>query len=177
MRSDLSERTGSRALEPRQPDELEAVALALEENPETVVPYTGEILDLRDLRAVAQIMAEAREREREIARFRRNLGLVLRLESRRQGTKTLHLDGVTVEITGGSKPGWDVELLREGLEAAGLPPERMKDLIRETVTYSVSARVAKYLEAANPTYAAVVSRARRDEPEPWRVTVKRGREL
>ena len=162
-------------LDVRRPDELEAIALALKENPETVVPHTGELLDLRDLDAVARTLAEAREHEREIAEFRRNLGLVLRLESRRQGTKTLHLDGCTVEITGGSKPGWDIELLREGLEAAGLPPDRLKELIRETVSYSVSARVAKYLEAANPSYAAVVSRARRDEPEPWRVTVKRGR--
>ena len=157
-------------LETRRPDELEAVALAVEENPETVVPYSGELLDLRDLKAVAQIVVEAREHEKEVAQFRRNLGLVLRLESQRWGTKTLHLDGLTVTIKD-DEPDWDVELLREGLEAAGLPPGRMKELITETVTYKVQARVAKYLET-NPAYAAVISRARRESRNRPQVNVK-----
>jgi hypothetical protein len=96
---------------------------------------------------------------------------VLLEESRRQGTKTLHLPDGTAEVSGGTALEWDIDVLAE-LQAVGLPEDRYGELVVTTVTQKVDARVAKQLEAANPEYAAIIERARRYEPRPWRVSIK-----
>lgn len=78
------------------------------------------------------------------------------LESKRQGSKTLYLDGVKVEVRGGSETVWDVQMLEEGLRYAGLPEDRLREVIKEEVTYSVNAREAKRVAGANEDYASVV---------------------
>lgn len=96
---------------------------------------------------------------------------VLLDESRRQGTKTLHLTHGTAEITGGAALEWDLGTLLD-LKELGLPDDRYDQLVVATTTYKVDARVAKQLEAANPEYAAVIGRARHYVEKPWRVTLK-----
>ena len=100
-------------------------------------------------------------------------GAVLVEESRRLGTKTLHLAQGTAIVSGGpaSELAWDVgELVR--LLALGLPAGRYEELVETIVTYKVNAAAAKQLEAANPEYANVISKARSRVDKSWRVSVR-----
>jgi hypothetical protein len=160
-------------LEPRQADELEAIALRMEEQPLQLLPTTGELVDLRVAGEVARALDEVREGIRRLGELRSLLETVLRLEARRQGTKTLHLaGGLVATVSGGERVEWDIERLAEGLRGAGLPEDRLAQLVVETVEYKVDQRVARQLAAGNPAYAAAIDAARSTAPAPWRVSVK-----
>jgi hypothetical protein len=149
--------------------------LAVREQPMMVLP-TGEQIDLRDPAQVAGGLDQVRDLEQRLRAFRHLLSDVLRLESLRRGTKTLHLDGGwTAVVSGGSRPEYDTELLAERLQAAGLPNDRLDDLIQTVVTYKVNAQVARQLAAANPAYKAALQEARTEAPAAWRVSVERRR--
>jgi hypothetical protein len=162
----------SEQLERRPPDELEQVAQQVDAEPQLVLPVTGEIVDLREPGQVARALDDVRDLVRKLGELRALLETVLRLEARRQGTKTLHLGAVKAEVTGGERPEWDVPALVDGLRAAGLPEERLRELVTATVAYKVNARVATSVAASNPAYAEVIANARSTVPAPWRVTVK-----
>jgi hypothetical protein len=139
--------------------------------PENILDVrTGELLPATPNNAVELLFA-AREMRAKMMGLIKDCEAVLLDESRRQGTKTLHLPGGTAEITGGHALEWDLGTLLDLLEL-GLPEERYNDLVVATTTYKVDARVAKQLEAANPAYAEVIGRARSTVEKPWRVSVK-----
>jgi hypothetical protein len=131
---------------------------------------TGEIVPATPSKAV-ELLGVARTMRAQILDLVKDCEAVLLEESRRQGTKTLHLPNGTAEVSGGTALEWDIDVLAE-LQAVGLPEDRYGELVVTTVTQKVDARVAKQLEAANPEYAAIIERARRYEPRPWRVSIK-----
>lgn len=152
--------------------ELAEVELRVQEQPEVPNPVTGELVDLRDLTAVAGAVEQVRDAERMLYLFRRDvLTAAVRLHSQRQGTKTLHAGTVDLVLGGGTKIEWDGEGLVGGLLAAGLPQERIDELVKWEP--KVNARVAAQLAAANPAYAEAIDAARTIEPASWYVTVKR----
>ena len=131
---------------------------------------TGEVLPATPTNAV-NVLVAAREMRVKMSVLIKDCEAVLLEESRRQGSKTLHLDGATATVTGGSDLEWDVDVLAE-LRAAGLPEARWDELYVATVTYRVDARVALQLEKANPVYGAIIERARSRVEKAWRVNVK-----
>lgn len=139
---------------------------------ELVIPWTGEIVDLGEPAQVARVLETVRALKRDLDEARALLEDVLRSESERQGTRTLHLGTLDAVISGGERVEYDeLELARE-LRAAGLPEERLAELIVETVTYKVDQRVARSVAASNPVYAAAIERCRRVVPAAWRVAIK-----
>jgi hypothetical protein len=141
---------------------------------ELLIPLTGELVPLNDPHRCAQALDQVRNLKHQLDDARAVLEDVLRLESERQGSKTLHLDGLDAVITGGWKTEYDEQELMAELRAVGMPEDRLRELVKETVTYRVDQRVAKSVAAANPAYAAVLERWRRTVPTPWRVTIERG---
>ncbi|HKE79031.1 MAG TPA: hypothetical protein VKB54_06970 [Solirubrobacteraceae bacterium] len=135
-----------------------------------VVPVTGELVPADDPAAIARALDQLASWQRALADFRRALTGLLVEEAQRQGTKTLHLQGAEVTLTGGSKRTWDVDRLLEELAAAGLPHDRLVDLVKWTPR--VNASVARQLRAANPEYARILDDAQSEEPAPWRATVE-----
>lgn len=131
---------------------------------------TGELVPATPSKAV-ELLYAARELRAKMLGLVKDCEAVLLEESRRQGTKTLHLPEGTAEISGGSALEWDLGTLMDLLEV-GLPQERYDELVIATTTYKVDARVAKQLESANPAYAEVIGRARSYVEKPWRVSVK-----
>jgi hypothetical protein len=131
---------------------------------------SGELVEATPARAAEFIIA-AREMRNRLLNVVKDCEAVLLDESRRQGTKTLRLAEGVATITGGSEWDWDIDRLTE-LLVYGLPAERFSELVVETVSYKVDARVAKQLEAANETYAAVIRSARTYVEKPWRVSVR-----
>jgi hypothetical protein len=160
-------------LEPRDHDLTRTLARA-DRHPELLLPFTGELVDLRDPAQVAHALDQVRDAKRRLDELRTLLEELLRAESQRQGTKTVHLDGgLTAVVSGGSRAVYDGEQLGHDLEQAGLPAVRLVQAVHPLVEWKGDARVVKQLEASNPAYAAAIARARRIEPAAWRVTVKR----
>ncbi len=144
--------------------------LALPLPTELVDVRSGELLPATPQNAI-DLLAAAREMRGRILSLVKDCEAILLEESRRQGTKTLRLGDTTATVTGGSDLEWDLETLLE-LRDLGLPEERYDELVVARVEFKVDARVAAQLEKANPTYAAVIDRARSRVEKPWRVSVK-----
>lgn len=135
-----------------------------------VHPATGEVLEATPENA-ALLLKRLREFRSALNDAVRACEGVLVEHSAVAGTKTLHLGQVTAKITGGPEVLWDVEELRAGLRDAGLPEDRLGELVRETVEYKVNASVARQIASANPEYARVVEAAKQTVEKPWRVSV------
>jgi hypothetical protein len=153
-------------------DEQAMVELAVQEQPEMMVPFVGELIDLRDPQQVAAGLQHVRDAKNHLDRVRQLLESVLRLEAMRQGTKTLHLGRLDAVVTGGVKVEYDGEELIRLLEAAGMPEDRVLELVVPVVTYKVNATKAKAAAAANPAYAEALGRTRTVVETPWRVSIK-----
>jgi hypothetical protein len=129
---------------------------------ELALPATGELIDLADAPAVARAYTELAYLETRIRESKRVLRDALIAESRRRGTKTLRLaGGLVARIKTKKDIVWDLEEL-EKLHELGLPEERYNELVQETVSYKVSAVVAKQIAGANEDYAKVIEQARTD---------------
>lgn len=137
-----------------------------------VLPHTGELISLTEVLPVAKALDDIRAHESQLRDIKRILTDALVAESERQGSKTLHLQYLDVEIGGGGAVEWDMEELAK-LQDAGLPEERYDALIRMTVSYSVDAREANRIAGANEEYARIIQNARSEVPAPHRVSVRR----
>jgi hypothetical protein len=152
-------------------NQLVAVTSTDLERPATLIDVrTGEVLPATPDNAI-DLLKAARDIRQRILDLVKACEFVLREESQRQGKKTLHLPGGTAQISGGAELEWDLDILAE-LQALGLPEDRYGELVVQTVSYKVSAAVAKQLEAANESYAAVIRRARSYVEKPFRVSIK-----
>ena len=139
--------------------------------PEQLVDVrTGELRPATPENA-ADILRVVRDLRRQMLDVVKDCEAVLLEESRRQGTKTLHLPSGDAVITGGSEVEWDLDAL-EALRELGLPEGRFRELVVETISYKVDQRVAKQLSAANEAYARVIDAARSIAPARWRVSIK-----
>lgn len=156
-------------------DDLATTRDLIELDPHLTVRLLGQVVDLSDPGEVAQCLYDVREAKRQLDEVRQLLEDVLRLESSRQGTKTLHLEGLEARITGGTKPEYDLEQLEQMLREAGLPEQRLNELIVVTISRKLNQSVARQLRGANLAYAHALETCRTDVPAPWRVTVERER--
>jgi hypothetical protein len=138
------------------------------------VPLVGELVDLYKPAEVAAALEAVREAKRQLDEARAVLEDALRVASEKAGTRTMRFGELEATVSGGEKVVYDELELAERLRAVGLPEARLAELIIETVTYKVDARVAKSVAAANLRYAEAIEASRRTVPAPVRVSVKRG---
>ena len=152
--------------------EKRSTEIALPAEP-IVLPHTGEILERDKPVELARALDNVRELARRLSRARAALEEALDEHARVQGTKTLHLDGLKAEVSGGSKIEWDHDLLEEGLLKAGLPEERLGELIKVEHVYKVNGNVVKQLAGMNDAYKDAIEAAKTTVPAPWRVETER----
>ena len=137
-----------------------------------VIPGTGEVVNLEDPAEVARALGSVSDLSKLLWETKQALIALLVEEAQRQGTKTLHLEGAKVTITGGQRLKWDVAKLLE-LKEAGLPETRLTDFLKPVLTYKPDGHIAKQLEGSgNETYAQIIQQARTYEPAPWSATVE-----
>jgi hypothetical protein len=135
---------------------------------------TGELIDPSDIAAVAACLKRLREFELVIV-----LGEfaaceeALIEEMTRLGRKTLRVGGLEARQSGGSETVWDAQKLERGLRKAGLPEERLNELVKMEVTYKVDGAVARQLAGANPKYERVIKRSKSKVEKKVYVSVKR----
>lgn len=140
---------------------------------ELVNVVTGERLPATVENAAA-VLDAAREMKNRIQGVIRDTEDFLATESRTAGTKTFHVPGFKVELSGGPSVSYDVDRLREALQEADCPEERIDEVIVATVTYSVNRSVLRQMTGANPDYKAAAELAEIHDETPLRASVKRG---
>ncbi len=137
-------------------------------------PVTGELIPASDVNGVAEAVKGLRQLSQQIRDAIADATVILVEESRRQGTKTLALQDVTVEIRGGTQVVWDIEQLRRDLESLGCPQAALDLLIKTQITYKVDARKANHMAGANEDYAAAIAAAKTTHETSFTVSVKEG---
>jgi len=139
-----------------------------------VVPVTGQLVDLTQPAEVAGAIGDIDQAVRQLRELRDLLVETIVEECTRQGTKTLHLEhGLSAKVSGGTRPEYDLETLADLLRDAGLPEDRLEQLIVPRVEYRLDQAVARQLRGANAMYAEALNACRTDVPAPWRVTIER----
>lgn len=132
-----------------------------ETSTELVVLPDGQLIDIADPAQCARALEDLRDLSYRITEIKGQIVDSLVAESRRQGTKTLHLeDGSKLEVRGGERTVWDAQQLEADLREAGMPEERIREVVVEEVSWTVAAVKANQAARANPDYAAAVDRAR-----------------
>lgn len=135
----------------------------------------GTLVDLRDPAQCAWALLYVRDLESKLKDFKGNFTDALKAESERVGSKTLYLeDGQKVEIKGGSETLWDAQQLEADLRAAGMDEKRIREIVIEEITYTVSAREAGKAARANKVYAEAVERARTVTEKRPSISINRG---
>jgi hypothetical protein len=141
---------------------------------ELMVPGIGEVVALDDPKQVAVALDGVRDLERQLRLVKGELTNALVYASQIEGTKTLHLEGgMKATIKSGSETVYDAEQIEVGLREAGMPEERIREIVVETVTYAVAGVKAKQAAGANPAYAAVIEAHKRTEEKAPYVTISR----
>jgi hypothetical protein len=97
---------------------------------------------------------------------------VLGEEARRLGTKTLHLDGHKVVLTGGKTVDIDPVELQENLRSVNCPEDRINAAVKTTVIYKVDRAVVRQLAAANEDYKMAIELASVEVEKPWKASVQ-----
>ena len=126
---------------------------------ELVVPGTGELVDLTDEVQVGRALAGLRQFRDQLKQADALLTDALVERSQVLGTKTIHLpDGVVAEISGGFEKVYDQQAIEQDLRNAGMPDERIREIVVEVISYKVNALKAKAAAGANPEYRAIIER-------------------
>lgn len=153
--------------------------VSIEEPPEFLpAPISGEAIPIRQIVEKPEIGAEwlttLRNTKSQIDLAIRAVSDALVLSSERYGTQTIPTSAGKVKVTHGKEVEWDLAILRELLEA-GLPRARYESLVKSIVSYKVDGRVAKQISAANPKYAEIIGRAKREIEKRPSVSIEGGR--
>lgn len=129
---------------------------------ELMVPGIGEVVALNDPRQVAIAIDGIRDLQRQLRLVTTELTNAIVYASQVAGTKTLHLEGgVKATLGSDTVTVYDAEQIEIGLREAGMPEERIREIVKETVSYVVDAVKAKQAAGANPAYAAVIDANKR----------------
>jgi alcohol dehydrogenase class IV len=127
------------------------------ERREIVLPGIGQIVDLTDGQDSAVALATVRDLERQLKEIKSVLTDAIVDHARVLGTKTLRLnDGRVATLSAGTETIYDAERIETGLRALGMPEERIREVVVETLAYKVNAVEAKRVAGANPDYAKVI---------------------
>jgi len=132
---------------------------------------TGELLE-PSVQNAARVLSAARAMKAHVNEIVNEATAYLVALSEHQGTKTLHGDGETVTVSGGPGIDYDPIELRELLEKAGCPQNRIEQAVRTEITYKVDRAVLRQLAAANKDYKQAIDHAEVEVEKPWRASIK-----
>jgi len=138
-----------------------------------VVPHTGELIPLDDPEACATTLEALRQLESRIADLKRTLSGAVADAAATLGTKTITISGGRkVTVGGGSARRVNPAVLKSAYRDAGMPEERVSEIVRTTVELKVDLRAADQAARANPAYAAALAEATTIEERPWTVSIR-----
>ena len=122
-----------------------------------VVPATGEAIDLNDEAQVARALRSIRDLESALKEAKATLNDALVARSEILGTRTMEVEGIgKVTVKGGTETIYAAEEIERDLRAAGMPESRIREIVKEEVTYTVVAVEAKRAANASPIYRTII---------------------
>lgn len=145
----------------------------MSESKELVIPGIGTVVDLASPSACAFALDDIRNLKRQFGYIETELTEAIVAASELEGTKTLHFEGYTAVVKSGAGWEYDPEQIEIGLREAGMPEHRIREIVKEVVTYKVDAVKAKQAGAANPAYQEVVDANKKPIEKPPYVQVSR----
>lgn len=137
---------------------------------ELVVKSTGEIVNLEDPHACADLLERIREFEHEARSVKRTLQDAIAYQGSIAGLTKITEGGLVMTITRPVDIEWDLDVLAE-LRSLGLPDSTWNELVETITSYKVRTVVARRIAKANPEYAAVIERAEQRTTKPPTVAV------
>lgn len=140
---------------------------------ELVVPGLGMLVDLERPNECAFALDDIRNLEWQLRQVKLALTEKLVEHAQIEGSKTLHFPGGSAELRFGTSTEYDAAQIELGLRAAGMPEERLREVVKEKTSYTVAANEAKRCAAANPAYAKVIADHSRTVEQTPSVSVKR----
>jgi hypothetical protein len=132
---------------------------------------TGEQLPATHENAYAALSKIA-EMEARIRTLKSAITEYVQEETKRLGTKTLNVPGGKVVLEGGPEKQVEGHELAQLLADAGMPQERIKEVVHEEVTYKVDRRVLNQMAASNPDYKAAADLVTSEVEKPFRAKAK-----
>lgn len=148
--------------------------IAVRESEELALPHSGQLVDLSDEIAVGVALDEVRRMQAHLSHAVRALSEALAERAAVLGTKSIPLSGGrTASIGGGKTKAYDAEAIERGLRDLGMPEDRIREIVTETITYTVKAVEAKRAAGANPRYAEVIEAATTEIERPVSVSIRR----
>lgn len=155
------------------PDEM-AQMVEHKKSAELVLPFSGEVINLADWRMCASALKEIRDYESVGREVKGILTRAIAEAAAREGKRTLELaNGAKVHISSSSETEYDAEAIQQGLADAGMPQERISEIVEETVVLKVRAVEAKRAANANAAYATVIDEHSREVFKPVTVSIRR----
>lgn len=140
---------------------------------ELVVPGTGEVISLGSPDQCAQGLQSIKALQAQLREVRGVLEDVIREECVKRGVKTLHLEGgVTAVLSGGSERVYEAIAIEAELRDAGMPEDRIREIVEETVTYRVKANEAKRAASMNESYREIIERNSRVVEKSWTISTR-----
>lgn len=141
-----------------------------ETSTDLVLPVSGEIINLDDAQAVVRAMREVNRLQSELYDAKRVMAAALIEHATKLGLRTVTLpNGEKFVREGGPRKQYRPDEVEAGLRAAGMPEERIAQIVKEQVTWTVNGTEANKAAKANPEYAAVLEAASQLVDEPYKV--------
>jgi hypothetical protein len=153
-----------------------STGIEVREQETLAVPATGHLVNLNEPREVGVAIQDIQGLERALAEAKRTLkDALVRYWSDSGLRKTFSIGGGRqAVISGGPKRVYDATAIRDELLAAGMPEERVSQIVIEEISYTVKATEAKAAAAANEEYAAIIARNTTEYDQPYDVGIRRG---
>ncbi|HSE45685.1 MAG TPA: hypothetical protein VLA89_10210 [Gemmatimonadales bacterium] len=141
---------------------------------ELVLP-SGELVDLSSPDSRAYALNRIREMESQLKEVKGAIVDAFAEDRERLGVDEIELeDGSVVKVTRRYDIVWDHQQLEDDLRAAGMPEERIREIIVEEVTWTVKATEANKAAKRNADYAKAVKRAREEVEKRPTISLPRG---
>lgn len=148
--------------------------MTAETSTDLAIPTTGEIVNLDDFQSCSMALDSIRYIESQFRETKSILTRAIGEQAATLGTRTLELkDGRKAVVSGGTETEYDAEAIEQGLRAAGMPEERIREIVEVTVTYRIKAVEAKRAAGANAAYATVIDEHSREVEKPLSVSIRR----
>jgi hypothetical protein len=141
----------------------------------SLVLPSGELVDLNDPASMAHALARVREMQSFLKEVNGMIVDAFAEHRRVHGVDEIELEnGDVVKVTAKHALVWDAHQLEEDLREAGMPEERIREIIVEETTYTVKAVEANKAAKRNVDYARAVENARTKVEQRPTISLPRG---
>jgi hypothetical protein len=138
-----------------------------------VIPTTGILVDLDDEVSCAEAIDDLRLMKARIDQAIRTLQNAVAERAAVLGLRSIRLPrGRKANLSSPVEKVYDCSRIEAELREAGMPEERIREIVLEEVSYKLDVREANRAAKANPTYAEIIGRNTTEQQRAVGVTIR-----